>query len=388
MATNIPIWPGSSSFCPGETPFGFYDNDYEFQIDTDKVADWCAKRLGFPITDIEMQDIQFYACFEEAVTEYGARLNAYNIRDNMLNLYGGSTGSNLTGKTVNPTHAGLITLASAYGTEAGSGGNVKFYTGSVAMSNGKQIYDLADSNIVTLENGVAGIDAIEIKRIYHEAPPALVRFFDPFIGSGIGTQQMLDSFGFGSYSPGVSFMMMPIYADILRLQAIEFNDTVRRSAYSFELSKDRLRIFPIPDGQNIKKVYFDYVLKTDRFTGPGVVNSGTISDYSNMPYENVVYENINSVGRRWIYRYTLALAMQLLGYIRSKYSAIPIPNAEITLNGSDLVSNGQAEKEALLTELKEILDSMSRQAQLERKQAEADAMQSQLNKMPLKIYVG
>lgn len=388
MATNIPIWPGSSSFCPGETPFGFYDNDYEFQIDTDKVADWCAKRLGFPITDIEMQDIQFYACFEEAVTEYGAQLNAYNIRDNMLNLYGGSTGSNLTGKTVNPTHAGLITLASAYGTEAGSGGNVKFYTGSVAMSNGRQIYDLADSNVVTLENGVAGIDAIEIKRIYHEAPPALVRFFDPFIGSGIGTQQMLDSFGFGSYSPGVSFMMMPIYADILRLQAIEFNDTVRRSAYSFELSKDRLRIFPIPDGQNIKKVYFDYILKTDRFTGPGVLGIGTISDYSNMPYENVMYENINSVGRRWIYRYTLALAMQLLGYIRSKYSAIPIPNAEITLNGSDLVSNGQAEKEALLTELKEILDSMSRQAQLERKQAEADAMQSQLNKMPLKIYVG
>jgi hypothetical protein len=388
MATNIPIWPGSSSFCPGETPFGFYDNDYEFQLDTDKVADWCAKRLGYPITDIEMQDIQFYACFEEAVTEYGAQLNAYNIRDNMLNLYGGNTGSNLTGKTVNPNHGGLITLASAYGTEAGSGGNVKFYTGSIAMSNGKQIYDLSDSSIVTLENGVAGIDAIEIKRIYHEAPPALVRFFDPFIGSGIGTQQMLDSFGFGSYSPGVSFMMMPIYADILRLQVIEFNDTVRRSAYSFELSKDRLRIFPIPDGQNIKKVYFDYILKTDRYTGPGIIGTGTISDYSNVPYENVVYENINSVGRRWIFRYTLALSTILLGYIRSKYSAIPIPNAEITLNGTDLVSNGQAEKEALLTELKEILDSMSRQAQLERKQAEADAMQSQLNKMPLKIYVG
>lgn len=387
MATNIPIWPGSSSFFPGNTPFGFYDNDYEFQTEADSVSNWCAIRLGYPITDIELQDIQFYACFEEAVTEYSAQLNAYNIRDNMLNLYGGSTGSNLTGKTITPSFGGLVTLASAYGTEAGTGGPVKYYTGSVAMSAGKQIYDLSDASIVTLENGIAGIDAIEIKRIYHEAPPALVRFFDPFIGSGIGTQQMLDAFGFGSYSPGVSFMMMPIYADILRLQAIEFNDQVRRSAYSFELSKNRLRIFPIPDGQNFKKVYFDYILKTDRYTGD-VIGTGTISDYSNVPYENVIYKNINSVGKRWIYRYTLALATIVLGKVRSKYSSIPIPNAEITLNGTDLISEGQADKEALLTELKEILDSMSRQAQLERKQAEADSMQSQLNKMPLKIYIG
>ena len=388
MATNIPIWPGSSSFFPGNTPFGFFDNDYEFQSEADSIANWCAIRLGYPITEIELQDIQFYACFEEAVTEYGAQLNAYNIRDNMLNLYGGNTGSNLTGKTITPNFGGLVTLAAAYGTEAGSGGDLKYYTGSVAMKAGQQIYNLADSNTVKLENGIAGIDAIEIKRVYHEAPPALVRFFDPFIGSGIGTQQMLDAFGFGSYSPGVSFMMMPVYADILRLQGIEFNDQVRRSAYSFEISRDRLRVFPIPDGQNVKKIYFDYILKTDRYTGPGIINNGTISDYSNVPYENVIYKNINSVGKRWIYRYTLALATIILGKVRSKYSSIPIPNAEISLNGTDLVSEGQTEKEALLTELKEILDSMSRQSQLERKQAEADAMQSQLNKMPLKIYVG
>jgi C4-type Zn-finger protein len=78
----------------------------------------------------------------------------------------------------------------------------------------------------------------------------------------------------------------------------------------------------------------------------------------------------------------------MLGYIRGKYSAIPIPNADVTLNGSDLISAAQTEKEGLITELKEILDTMSRQAQLERKQAESDAMQQQMNKIPLKIYIG
>jgi hypothetical protein len=297
----------------------------------------------------------------------------------MLNLFGAATGSNLTGQKVSSNFGGLIELAEEYGTEAGSGGNVTYLTGSINIESGQQIYDLTNTSSINLESGTPGTDAIEIKRLYHEAPPAIARFFDPFIGSGIGTQQMLDAFGFGNYSPGVSFMMMPIYADMLRMQAIELNDTVRRSAYSFQLSKDRIRLFPIPDGNNFTKVYFDYILKADR---------STISDYSNVPYENVVYENINSVGRQWIRRYTLALAKEMLGYVRGKYSALPIPNAEVTLNGGDLISAATTEKEGLITELKEILDTMSRQAQLERKQAEADALQSQFNKMPMKIYIG
>jgi len=386
MAQNIPIWPGSSSFFPGDTPFGFYDNDYEFQLEADKIASWCARKLGYPLSDVELQPVNFYTCFEEAVTEYGAQLNTYNIRDNMLNLYGAATGSNLSGKKISSNFGGIIELSEEYGVEAMSGGNVTYYTGSITMTAGQQIYDLTDADVVTLESGTPGTDPIEIKKLFHEAPPALTRFFDPFIGSGIGTQQMLDSFGFGNYSPGVSFMMMPIYADMLRLQAIEFNDQVRRSAYSFQITNNRLRVFPIPDGQNVETIHFEYIKKSDR-SNPLKGNTGTISDFSNVPYNNVVFENINDVGRQWIRRYTVALAKEMLGLIRSKYSALPIPNSEITLNGSDLLSAAQTEKEGLITELKETLDTMSRQAQLERKQAESDSLQSQINKIPLLIYM-
>jgi hypothetical protein len=282
---------------------------------------------------------------------------------------------------------GLIELAEEYGTEAGSGGNVNYYVGSVSMSANVQTYDLTDSSIVTLESGTAGTDEIEIKRIFHEAPPSIVKYFDPFVGTGLGSQQMLDTFGWGNYSPGVSFMMMPIYADMLRLQAIEFNDQIRKSHYSFELINNQIRFFPIPDGSNFTKVYFQYIKKADR-SNPLKAPVGTISDYSNVPYEDVEYSKINAVGKQWIRRYTLALAKEMLGYVRGKYSSLPIPNAEITLNGSDLISAGQTEKEGLITELKEILDTMSRQAQLERKAAESTAMQEQFNKIPLKIYIG
>ena len=389
MAVKIPIWPGSASLSEvaGNTPFGLYDSDSVYVTASVNTADWCAKRLGYPLTDIELQNVNFFTCFEEAVSEYGAQVNTFNIRDNMINLYGAATGSNLSGQKISANFGGLIELAEEYGSEAGSGGNVTYFTGSVTMSNNIQTYDLSDPSLVSLESGTPGTDAIEIKRVYHEAPPALQRYFDPFIGTGLGSQNMMEQFGFGNYSPGVSFMMMPIYADVLRLQGIEFNDQVRRSQYSFELRNDRLTVFPIPDKDLFSKVHFDYIKKSDR-SNPLKGDTGAISDYSNVPYENITYANINAVGKQWIRRYTLALAKEMLGYVRGKYSALPIPNAEITLNGADLVSAAQTEKEGLITELKEILDTMSRQAQLERKQAESDSLLQQMNKIPLKIYVG
>ena len=387
MAKNIPIWPGSASFQSGDTPFGLYDADTEFTESANNTAEWSAKRLGYPLTDIELQDINFFACLEEAVTEYGSQVNTYNIRDNMLNLYGAETGSNFSGQKISPNFGGLIELAEEYGTESGTGGNVTYYTGSVSMTQNIQLYDLTDSNIVSLESGTPGEDEIEIKRIFHEAPPAMVKYFDPLVGTGLGSQNMLDGFGFGGMSPGTSFMMMPIYADMLRIQAIEFNDQIRKSAYSFELINNRLRLFPTPNGGNFTKVYFQYILKTDR-SNPLKGATGTISDFSNVPYQNVTYGNINVVGRQWIQKYSLALAKEMLGYIRGKYSSLPIPNAEITLNSADLVSAAQTEKEGLITELKETLDTMSRQLQLERKAAEATSLQEQFNKIPLKIYIG
>ena len=54
---------------------------------------------------------------------------------------------------------------------------------------------------------------LEIRKVHYEGSPAVTRYFDPYAGTGDGSYNMLDSFGWGNYSPAVSFMMMPIYAD-------------------------------------------------------------------------------------------------------------------------------------------------------------------------------
>ena len=382
---NTPIWPGSSSFFPGDTPFGFYDNDVEFQTDADKVSVFCARRLGYPLADVELQDINFYAAFEEAVTTYGNEVFAYKASENYLSLEGSTTGSNLNYKLTQPNLGAEIRIAESYGVEAGVGGNVEYRTGSVDLVKNQQVYDL---NTWAADEGIDSGD-LEVKKVFYEAPPAIVRYFDPYAGTGTDVQGLLDAFGFGNYTPGINFLLMPINFDLGKIQAIEFNDQIRKSNYSFELTNNQLRIFPIPN-RNGLKLYFKYILKSDRnrATVTGDIGTGVVTDISTVPYVNPTYEYINSIGRQWIFEYTLALAKEMLGYIRGKYSTVPIPGSEVTLNQSDLITAATAEKTALIERLRAYLDETSRNKLLEKKAANSEFLQKDLSAVPYTIFIG
>ena len=385
------IWPGSSSFSAGDTPYGFYDSDTHFSgssnHNVDKFSDWAAKRLGYPIIAVELQKEQFYACYEEAITEYSAQVNQYNIRDNMLALQGQETGSgaaktNLTHRKLTPTIGRNIQLAEQYGTEAGVGGTVDFKSGSIAINSGSQVYDLNTLIADDVENG----NAIEVRKVHYEGSPAVTRYFDPYAGTGDGSYNMLDSFGWGNNSPAVQFMMMPMYADLLKVQAIEFNDQIRKSAYSFELVNNKLRIFPNPTSNYT--LHLSYLVKKDRDSTLQGTTDGVITDFSNAPFDNMAFININEVGKQWIKKYGLALCKELLGTIRSKYASLPIPGAETTLDGDTLRTEASTEKETLVTQLREMLDQTSRKALLEADKDEAEFLNEKLNKVPIPIFIG
>ena len=380
-----PIWPGSGSAVSGSTPFGFYDDDSDFQTEAPQFATWCARRLGYPLMSVELQDVQFYACLEESISEYSAQVNQFNIVDNLLTLRGQPTGSNFTHKRVTNTFANTIKLSQEYGTEAKVGGNVDLKKGSISVTSGSQEYDLDALYANVSESG----EAIEIKRVYYESTPAIQRYFDPYATTGYGTINLVQGFGFGDYSPAVSFTLMPIFEDLLRVQAIEMNDQIRKSAYSFTLTNNKLRIFPDPDKN--RTLYFDYVVKSDRDDPLKTEMSGSanvVSDYSNVKYDNMQFTHINDVGKQWIRKYGLALTKELLGIIRSKYGTVPIPNADTTLDGDTLRSEAAAEKEGLITQLREILEQTSRKALLEADKDEAEFLQEKLQKVPYPIYIG
>ena len=383
---NIPIWTGTSTFSPGDTPFGFYDTDLQFQNDIDKFAIFAARRLGYPIVDIELQDLNFYAAFEEAVTTYGNEMFAYQASQNFLSFQGASTQiASANNNLPKPNLATSIRLADQYGVEAGVGGDVTWHKGSIDLISGQQDYDL---EAFAIKEGVEAHD-LEIKRVFYEATPAIVRFFDPYAGTGMGMQGLMDSFGFGNSSPAINFMMMPINHDIAKLQAIELNDQVRRSQYSFELINKNLKIFPIPT-LDLTKLFVQYIKKSDRNNPYADTGSGdVITNISQVPYSNPVYSTINSIGRQWIFEYALALVKEILGYVRGKYNnTIPIPGENTQLNAPDLLGAATAEKTALIERLRAYFEETSRDKLLERKANEAESLQKELNYVPYTIYVG
>jgi hypothetical protein len=381
---NIPIWPGSSSFFPGDTPFGFYDNDYQFQQDADKFATFASRRLGYPLVEIELQDLNFYAAFEEAITTYGNELYAYQVAENLLSFQGAPTSIGAANdQVIQDNMASVVRLSNQYGEEAGVGGTVTWRTGSMALTASKQNYDM---NAWAQSQGIQG--RIEIKRIFYEAPPAITRYFDPYAGTGTGMMQMLDSFGWGSYSPAINFMLMPISYDMQKIQAIELNDQIRKSQYTFELVNNQLRLFPIPIS-HYHHLRFEYILESDR-NNPYMENNGQslITNASNVPYENPTYNAINSIGRQWIFEYSLAIVKEILGYVRGKYATIPIPGSEVTLNQGDLITAATSEKNALIERLRAYFDTTSRKTLLANKAEEAQSQMSILTDVPMTIFIG
>ena len=376
------IYPGSSSFSVGDTPFGTFDSDSVFQSDAPKIANWCAKRLGYPIQNVELVDESFYSCFEEATAEYAAQVNQFNIRNNLDVLKGVPTGENYSQKLVEgsflPT---LIGISDAYGTLVGVGGNTDIKTDYIEVTAGQQTYDL-NTFASSSENG----NRIDVVKVFHEATPAINRFFDPYSVSGQGTLNLIDEFGFGSFSPAAQFILMPVYEDILRIQAIEFNDEIRKSAHSFNITNNKLQIFPIPTTNG--RMFFEYFVRNEFVENSTTIKPDVISDYSNVGYDFIPYQYINDVGKQWIRKYTLALTKELLGAIREKYSSVPIPGSEISLDGAALRAEAQTEKDALIEQLRENLEELSRKTQFEIRNNESNYQQEMLRKVPLSIYTG
>ena len=392
---NVPIYDGSPVWNADSVPFGFYNSDTEFQADAVKVAKFCAQRLGYPLVDVELQSGSFFTAFEEAVTAYGNELYAYKIRDNQLSLENLSTGSSLNQALITPSFEPIVRLTEQYAEEAGTGGNVDYYSGSFVLTSSVQDYDF---EVFMSQSGLTGSDyenGIEVKRVFYQEPyPASARYLDPYNGFGFGGVLAAGVVGIGGFGDGLGYLMAPLNYDLQVIQQIEMNQMIRLSNYSFEIRNDKLRIFPIPNfstvaqGTTPARIWFEYILRDDRINSAVQQRPDRVTNVSNAPYENPTYAYINSVGRQWIFEYTLALSKEMLGYVRGKYSTIPIPNADVTLNQSDLLAAATAEKTSLIERLRAYFDETSRAASLERRANEADSKMKELQQVPYTIFVG
>lgn len=372
------------------TPFGFYDGESSFVSEADNMVTFVKRKMGDDILSVELTKKQIFGAFEEAVLEYSSILNQFQAKSQLVNYLGFSTGS--LDESGNLIMSGseeklprdnleyLSRFAEPYAMEAGIGGSYNMISGSIALTGSRQDYDIYDE---LKRDGNLVFDKakgkIKIVEVYHFNPQAAYRFFD----TTSAINYLNNEFSFESFTPETIFYVLPVFEDILRAGQLDLSNRVRRSNYSYRVEGTKIRLFPCPTGTP-KNLW----LRVRQYPDPNSPSyeDATISGVSNMgnlPFGNIKYERINSIGRQWIRQYTVALCREILGLIRSKFGNIPVPGAEVSLNGSDLITQGRDDKEKLQTSLREMLDTMTYDKLIEMQATRAENMNKQLKYIPI-----
>ena len=373
------------------TPFGFFDADSEFQVEADKMIVFVKRALGDDILSVEISRKQIWMCFEESLLEFGSLVNQYQAKSQLSTLLGYPTGSLSSGSIQNMyprnTLEFLTRQAEPYSTQAGVGGSYNSMSGSLTLSAGQQDYDIytqlsSSTGNIFSEQPVGHKTKLRIKEIFHFSPNAAYRFFS----STSAINYLNNEFSFESFTPETIFYVLPIFEDILRAGMMDVSQRVRRSNYSYQISGTKIRIFPCPTNTNPGKLFVSLYYAPDPLN-PAYTDDSLhgVSNMTNIPYGNIQFSNINSVGRNWVRQFTLALSKELLGLVRSKMKTIPIPNADLQLNGEDLIAQAREDKERLITDIRELFESLTYDKLIELEAQKAENIKNQLKHTAMPI---
>jgi hypothetical protein len=325
-------------------------------------------------------------------------LNAYILefqaKSNLANIMGQPTGSNVQGLYPRETLEFLLRQAAPYSMAASYAGYQNEMSGSIALEYGRQDYDLptelVNSAGVPLMNlqPSGSVQPFRVTEVFHFSPAVAFRFFD----STSALNFLNNEFNFESFTPETIFYVLPVFEDLLRQGQLQLSQRVRRSNYSYKIVGSKLRVYPTPNRvrENPRKLFVRVQFVADAFiTNSGYYGSPQddsifgISNIGNIPYNDVPFSSINAVGRQWIREYCLALCMIVLGFIRGKVRNIPVPNADVQLNYDDLLERGYADKERLITQIREQLNELTYSSLVEREADKSENLMRQLRGIPM-----
>ena len=370
------------------TPFGFFDNDVDFQKEADSIVSFTKRKLGDDILSVELTKKQMWACLEESFLEYGRIINEADAKSQLSNLLGYPTGSNISGLFPKQNLEYLLRMAEPYAMEASVGGSYNEVSGSIQLVNMQQDYNIyetlkdSDGNLIVSSSKNNPRTKLRIREVFHFNPQAAYRFFD----TTSAVNYLNNEFSFESFTPETVFYVLPVFEDVLRAGQMELSNRVRKSGYSYRIMGSNIRIYPMPTGDKMAKLFLSVTFSPDPFNPD--IEDGTIygaSNLSNVPYGLFDYSKVNSIGRQWVRQYCLALCKELLGQVRSKFSSVPIPNADLQLNGADLISQGREDQGRLRDQLVELLDSLTYGKLLEGQATDAENILRALKTMPMPL---
>lgn len=365
----------------------------------DQVA-YTYKKLGGDVLDIELSEGNVYSAYEEAVLEYSYLINVHQANNALPSFLGHATGTfDHKGELTSGAASGSLKypkfdygfsrrISERVGAEVGLKDSVQ-YSASFDVNVGTQDYDL--QKIISSATGepftgkISG-KKILVKKVYYKTPSAMWRFYGYYGGLNV----VGNFHNYGQFSDDSSFQLVPSWQN--KSQALAFEDAIytRMSHWSYELRNNKIRLFPIPYGGGPTKMWIEFSVPSSNLEDDTNGTSGIegVNNMNTLPFSNLPYDTINSIGKQWIRRFALALSKETLGQVRSKFASLPIPGESVTLNGSDLVSQGKEEQNSLREELKTTLAELTYTRIAEKEAAEVDAAEKVLQRIPYSVFVG
>jgi hypothetical protein len=381
----------------GPTPYGFFDSDPVFQQEADATVNFVKRRLGDDVLSVELTKKEIWACLEEATLEYSRQVNELTIVSQLANVLGMPTGSvNLTNRYPRQTLEFLMRQAEPYAGYAGIGGAYNATMGYITLAGGVQDYNLytdlkdATTNLPIFAN-MPVKSSLKIVEVFHFSPSVAQQ---SLLNASNITNFLANNFNYESYVNSTVFYVLPVFEDVLRRGMLDMASRVRRSGYSYEVIGGKIRIYPVPvTTAQLGNLYVKvFAGQNDPLNPTALMGQDDsifgVSGPSNVPLNIIPYTSINQPGRQWIRQYALALSTIILGRTRSKYQTIPIPNAELTLNGEALTTQGREDKDKLTEQLKEFLAQLTNQKLMEQQALLAESMQKLLKLVPMPIGKG
>ncbi len=394
------------------TPFGFFDSDSSFQMEANSMVTFVKRSLGDDVLSVELSSKQIWSQFEQATLEYGNLINQYKLRSELANLLGLPnvySGSIVNGKFVvsssistsypRRTLEFLMRQAEPYAEYAGVGGSYDTYKAYFNIIEGQQDYNLY-TDLIRGDGPMSGSSFFSTLPA-NSIQQGKLRVLEVFHFSPIAAQQMLlnasnitnflaTEFNYESYVNSTVFYVLPIFEDVLRRGMLNMASRVRRSNYYYKITGTNIRFFPTPTNgpTYVGKIWLRVATGLDAMNPS--INDATlngISSPSQVPFTNIQFGGINDMGRQWIRQYCLALSKELLGIIRSKMKTIPIPGADLQLNGDELIAQAREDKTKMHDELKELIESLTYDKLLAIEAEKAELVNKQLRYIPMVIPI-
>lgn len=341
--------------------------------------------LGMPVRGIELTEEQMDTFIELSLSEYEQYVSDWLIESQWSSLAGLDVDTQSLTRAFTTRSLDYETQYShSYSKIVGlqAGGDSELKKDYIELVAGQQMYTIP-----------AGRELNEL--LWYSRSELTDSIIDPFLGGFGGLGGIAGSGGFAQMANGGSYFMMPAFDLLLRMQDRSIKNRLIGGDLTYRVTAGPngtkiIHLYNVPGGRfdfaNMKrnnKVWYWYYDTMDRDTCLEN-NKDVVKLPSDVETEQLTWDSLNKPAQNWVRKYLIAFAKEGLARIWGKFSGdLQVPDSQVKLDYSSLLTEAKDEKMKLVEELMQRLERLRPEKILERKGNEAENLNKSLKYRPM-----